>query len=282
MGLIVPVASTGVTGTGDPGPGYATNISNDLLNTIDAHDHSSGKGVKVTPAGLNINADMSVASNNVTDLRAARFTSQASGLVGGSDVSEVYVKSGDLWFVNSAGVQVQVTAGSSLATGSPGGQGVAGPAGAFSGTVNVPTALWQPTGAFSGTYKVTSWLNTLSLASGGFTGVPMAYAITPGYGTVISVLANILGYDGGTVAGDVDLKGTYIGSSGTVSFPGTATYVGTFTTCYTQLSRVATGWGFSLQPTGSQVALTVSVPTGGMSGPVRFVMTAQVTERGCP
>ncbi len=282
MGLVVPVASTGVTGTGDPGPGYATNISNDLLNTIDAHDHSTGKGVKVTPAGLNVNTDLSVASNNVTDVRAVRFTSQASGLVGGSDLAEVYVKSGDLWFVNSSGVQVQVTAGSALATGPVGGAGPQGPPGSFSGTVNVPTALWQPTGSFSGTYKVTSWVNTLSLASGGFTGVPMAYVITPGYGTVVSVLANILGYDGNSVAGDVDLKGTYIGGSGTVALPGVATFVGTFTTCYAQLGRVATGWGFSLQPTGSQVALTVSVATGGMSGPVKFVMTAQVTERGCP
>lgn len=281
MGLTVPIASTGVTGTGDPGPGYATNISNDLT-VIDTHDHSSGKGVKVTPAGLNINADVTFASNNATNLRAARFTSQASGLVGGSDAAEVYVKNGDLWYVSSSGVQIQVTAGSSLGTGPAGSVGPAGGPGSFSGTYNVPTALWQPTGGFSGSYKVISWLSRISLSSGTYTGVPASYVITPGYGTAIGVIANILGYDGGSVAGEIDVKGTYIGSSGTVASPGSATYVGTFTTCYSQGSRVATGWGAVLQPSGSTISLVTSVPTGGMSGAVRFVVTMQITETGNP
>ena len=79
MNLIVPIPSTGVTGTGDVGPGYAQNISNDLLTTIDTHDHSSGKGVQVTPAGLNINADLSFNNNNANQLRSTRFFSQPSG-----------------------------------------------------------------------------------------------------------------------------------------------------------------------------------------------------------
>jgi hypothetical protein len=126
MGLIVPIASTGASGTGDPGPGYASNISNDLLSTIDAHDHSAGKGVQITPAGLNMNADLPMGSNNVTALRAARFTSQASALNLAGDINELYFKSGDLWMVNGSGVQVQVTAGSALATGPVGSTGPAG------------------------------------------------------------------------------------------------------------------------------------------------------------
>lgn len=128
MNLVVPLASSGVTGTGDTGPGYASNISNDLLTLVDAHDHSFGKGVQVTPAGLNISADLSLNANNATQIRGARFASQASALSGVGDVSEVYVKSGDLWFVNAAGVQVQVTAGSALGTGPMGPTGTAGTA----------------------------------------------------------------------------------------------------------------------------------------------------------
>jgi hypothetical protein len=281
MGLTVPTPSTGVTGTGDPGPGYATNVSNDLT-TIDAHDHSSGKGVQVTPAGLNINADLSFISNNATNLRSARFTSQASALNGGSDVGEVYVKTGDLWYVNSSGVQVQVTANSGLATGAPGSQGIQGPPGSFTGTFSLPTATWQPTGSFSGTYKLTSWVKTITCSSGAWTGVPNSYVITPGYGTMVSVVANILGYNGNMEGCDVDLKGSYIGGSGTVATPGVATYVGTFTTCYNQQSPVASGYTFNIVPSGSTISLFVAAPTGGPSGTVSFLTTLQVTERGNP
>lgn len=285
MGLIVPVASTGVTGTGDPGPGYATNISNDLLSTIDAHDHSSGKGVQITPAGLNINADLSHNQNNVTAVRGVRFTSQASGLNLAGDIAELYVKTGDLWYVNSAGVQVQVTASSGLGTGPigpTGGVGPTGTAGTFLGNVNVPTAVWQPTGQFSGSYQVSSWINQVVCGSGSYTGTAGTFVITPNIGATYSVLANIVGYDGGKGMCDVDLKGTYYGGSGTVAAPGVATYVGTFTSCYSSLSPVASGWTFSLSPSGSSISPVIGVQTGGLSGTVNFSVTMQVTQRGSP
>lgn len=285
MGLTVPVASTGATGTGDPGPGYASNISTDLSSLIDAHDHSSGKGVQVTPAGLNINADLNINSNNLTSVRAARFTSQASGLVLGGDVSELYVKSGDLWYVNSAGTQLQITAGAGLATGTVGATGVQGPAGVtgvFQGSVGQPTAIWQPTGAYSGTYDVLSYLVTSQNSSGTITGVPVSYSIKKAY--VASVLANIVGYDGQVGAFDVDLKGTFIGASGN-----TVTGVGTFTTCYNQKTLAATGWQAVLVPTGTQVSVMISVNTGigttsgfSASGFANFSTMMQVTERGYP
>lgn len=148
MGLIVPIAQTaGQTGTGDTGPGYASNISNDLLTTIDQHDHSSGKGVQITPAGININADLPLASNNLTQARAVRFSSQASALAGVGDVSEVFVKTGDLWYINSSGVLVQITNGSNLATGSQGPVGPTGPQGPQgSQGVTGPTGVQGVTG----------------------------------------------------------------------------------------------------------------------------------------
>ena len=70
MGLQVPVV-------GDAGTGYATNISN-ALNTVDAHDHTTGKGVKVPAAGLNINADLSFASHRASSLYAVAFSQLAN------------------------------------------------------------------------------------------------------------------------------------------------------------------------------------------------------------
>ena len=117
MNLTVPIAASTATGTGDTGPGYAINISNDLLTTIDQHDHSTGKGVQITPAGLNINSDLTINQNNLNQLRSARFVSQASGLVGVGDVASVYVQAGDLWYVNSNGTNVQLTTGSQVNVG---------------------------------------------------------------------------------------------------------------------------------------------------------------------
>src|ERR1700676_2726579 len=94
MGLIVP------TPQAETGPQYATEISNDLSQVIDSHDHSSGKGVAVTPAGININTDLTINSHNITSTRAIRYTSQASGLNGVGDINETFVQSGDLYYIN--------------------------------------------------------------------------------------------------------------------------------------------------------------------------------------
>lgn len=292
MGLIVPVASTGVTGTGDPGPGYAQNISTDLLSTIDAHNHAPGNGVQITPAGMNISADLTFNSNNATSLRAARFTNQASGLNGVADVGELYVLSGNLWYVTSSAVQVQITNGGGLATGITGGPGAQGAVGTFTGSIFTPTAIWQPTGQYSGTYNVSSWLATGTIGTGiGYTCVPMSYPIKPSRSTVVSILANIVGYDGANGVVDCDVKGTFLGVSGAVG-SGLATGVGTFTYCYEQTNpvgsgwpywTVGSGWGVVLVPTGNQISVMLSAPTGGPSGTyINYVVSAQITERGNP
>lgn len=173
MALIVPIASSGASGTGDVGPGYASNISNDLFIQIDTHDHSFGKGVQVSPAGINISSDLNFNSHNLTSVRGVRFTSQASALSGGGDTNEPYVKNGDLWFVNGSGVQVQITSGSALGTGpvgptGPGGTsfvsnyfqaGVTGTTGCSVGVVDSPSPA-------SGTSFLVKW-NAQQIQLGG-------------------------------------------------------------------------------------------------------------------
>lgn len=118
MGMTVPIASSGITGTGDPQPQAAASVSADLVNILDIHDHSSGKGVQITPNGLNINTDLNINQNNLAQSRSIRFVSQSSGINGVGDVSALFVQTGDLWYINSAGTSIKVTSGSQVNIGS--------------------------------------------------------------------------------------------------------------------------------------------------------------------
>jgi len=92
-----------------PGPTWATEM-NTTLDLIDSHDHSTGEGVKVTPAGLNINADLEFNANDATELRTARFENNAAAITGSSpDLNCAYVAAGDLYFNDASGNQVQIT-----------------------------------------------------------------------------------------------------------------------------------------------------------------------------
>jgi hypothetical protein len=103
MTITVPVVLT------DPGPDWATRIYNALFTTIDQHDHSAGKGVQITPAGMNITADLAFGSFNATALRSTRFTNQGAPLALGPDVGCVYEANGELYFNDSSARQVRIT-----------------------------------------------------------------------------------------------------------------------------------------------------------------------------
>src|SRR5215831_9762696 len=74
-----------------------------VFSTIDAHDHTTGKGVKVPSGGLNINADVAWATNAATGLKGAGFTPvAAAGLTSYSSL--LFANSADsnnLYFRNS-------------------------------------------------------------------------------------------------------------------------------------------------------------------------------------
>ncbi len=106
MGMTLPVVGP----AGTAGTTYATYLV-ESLETIDEHDHSTGKGTKVTPAGLNINAALDMNEWALTDVARLGMFSTASTL---SVVNSIYVKSGQLYFVDSAGNQVQLTAGGGI------------------------------------------------------------------------------------------------------------------------------------------------------------------------
>lgn len=95
------------------GPEWASLI-NAALETVDLHDHSSGKGVRIKPAGIDINSDLTFANFGITNLGSVEFDNLSAALSGVSHSNKVYVKSGDLWFTNNSGVAVQLTSGGAI------------------------------------------------------------------------------------------------------------------------------------------------------------------------
>lgn len=87
---------------------------------IDAHDHSTGKGVTVKTAGISINADLAMSSGGnfyaLKDVKALDFQPQAAaGMTSYS--SALFANSSDsnnLYFRNASGTNVRITNGNQL------------------------------------------------------------------------------------------------------------------------------------------------------------------------
>ena len=98
MSLVVPEVLV------TTGPQYATQI-NAIMDVIDAHDHSSGKGVRITPSGLNINNDLPFNNNSATNIKAVQLAQQTSV----STNAAIYNKGGDLYYRRGDGTEVRIT-----------------------------------------------------------------------------------------------------------------------------------------------------------------------------
>jgi hypothetical protein len=90
----------------EPGPQYAFDV-NSSLTLVDQHDHSPGKGVQITPAGLNINAALNFNNNPATNLSASVYNAQTSL----STLQAVYVIAPDLYYNDGNGNVIRITAG---------------------------------------------------------------------------------------------------------------------------------------------------------------------------
>jgi hypothetical protein len=113
----MPLSPTANMSLIEPTPGSDSGTWGDLLNTlinlIDAHDHTTGKGIQIVPSAMNINADLSFGTNSATHLKStdfdeiAAFSSGARRLFWNSSDHELYVRT-------AAGVNVKVTNGAAL------------------------------------------------------------------------------------------------------------------------------------------------------------------------
>lgn len=95
------------------GPTWATQI-NAAFEVIDAHDHTSGKGVQIPTAGLNINADLDFNDFAAENVQLVSLTNKTAVPTGLSFSGSVSIANGDLYYTNTAGIAVQLTSGGSL------------------------------------------------------------------------------------------------------------------------------------------------------------------------
>lgn len=103
MGLVIPDVNMTF------GPEWAT-LLNAALALIDSHDHSLGKGIRVTPSGLNISNDLSFEDvNNAIDLRSIRFFNNSSFSTGVNDRTCFYVLNGELHYIDADANDIQIT-----------------------------------------------------------------------------------------------------------------------------------------------------------------------------
>ena len=93
------------------GPEWAE-LLNAMFERIDIHDHSDGKGVKVTPAGLDINDDLDVAENHLENVNTVGLISNSAAQT--SRVRSLQAVGTNLYYINSSGAAVQITAGASV------------------------------------------------------------------------------------------------------------------------------------------------------------------------
>lgn len=107
MSLDLPVV--GVT----PTPQWANQIVA-ALTAVDSHDHSSGSGARITPAGLDINADLDVQSKTLKAVGSMRYSSLLSVLASTSVKNATYVVNGELYYNDSNGTPVRITNNGSL------------------------------------------------------------------------------------------------------------------------------------------------------------------------
>lgn len=88
---------------------------NASLDLADAHDHTTGKGVRITTAALNINADLPFGGFGITGLKILRF----NGVTDGTGYNGALFKKtsdNELYWRTNAGVDVKLTNGTSLNT----------------------------------------------------------------------------------------------------------------------------------------------------------------------
>jgi hypothetical protein len=107
MNLSLPVPGS------TAGPAYASMLVA-ALTTIDAHDHSPGKGVPVRTSGLYVDADLAFGTKNLSALRSARFTSQDAALALPTDLNCLAVVGGELYYNDGVGNAIQLTSGGAL------------------------------------------------------------------------------------------------------------------------------------------------------------------------
>lgn len=95
MGLTLPTVSV------TPGPTWASDLNADF-ELVDAHDHTTGKGVPITTPAISITADLDFNSYSAIGLTSVRVENQSSALAA-SYTGAYYMLSSNPMFANNSG-----------------------------------------------------------------------------------------------------------------------------------------------------------------------------------
>ena len=104
-------AGTNITALAKPavgvtvGPTWATDL-NTSIDAVDGHDHSSNKGIRITPAAINISADLEYNQNSATELKNVIFDST---ITAATTSYSLYQASGNLYWRDGSGTAIQMT-----------------------------------------------------------------------------------------------------------------------------------------------------------------------------
>ncbi len=113
MNITPPVVST------TPGPQWAQELNDIITNTIAEHNHQSPNGgVTLTQDALNINGELSVNANQITNVEAIGLATLAGDPSGSN---RLYNDSGDLYYKDGNDALVRITENGGLAAASFGG-----------------------------------------------------------------------------------------------------------------------------------------------------------------
>lgn len=129
------------------GPQWAQNI-NSSLTRIDAHDHTPGNGVPITPAGMNINTNLAFGGFSATNLQAAVLAPQSAY----STNYGVHVEGADLYYVDGNGNDVRITSGGTVNATSSGISSGTATASFSAGVLVVNSASLTPASIKAGSY----------------------------------------------------------------------------------------------------------------------------------
>ena len=235
---------------GEVGPLWAQELNTAIGTVIDAHDHTSGNGIQVPVAGLNIDDDLSLGEHNATEVLGVQFKSRDVPSTGTFEAG-LFVNSPDLYYQDGAGNNVQLTSGGAIV---PSGTGEfngfygdyahAGPsanAGAFYYDAGQSYEFYQDTGRVARASGVFAQLQSIQATQNDF------YLATAG-GTAGGITASPTG---GWLLRSTDGTFTLAGAAAASSSYGTAVQI-------TGLTGSAGDYAFSLNDSTSDFMLSAS------------------------
>lgn len=257
MGLVLPVPLSTL------GPAYASEI-NVAFTTLDAHNHAPGSGAQLGAAAFNIDADLSLNGFNLVSGRMLRLSDQTSISLSSLDLRGLYVKSGDLYYVNASGTEVQVTVGNS----------VAGANGSITGLTSPASASFA-SGTFTFKKDASNLakfsISDLSIYNGTDPSKFVTVKASTGAAGYSLTLPDTIASQANGVSSDSSGNLIYGMASGTASTPGLtfnqALGTGFYLTSGIFGLSIASVTAMTVSSTGTSFTGTVTAPPGGASNP---------------